>query len=238
VQDTKVDIVPSSHAPPLRADLPSLPKPSAGTRIRHLVVGQRQANITSLLGAALCVVAGICLAAGAPIAVAAVLFPLGALCDLADGFIARAAAPAEPSKAGSFIDSICDKVGEAALIGGMAVALHDYLFAVLALFAYIAGSLTSYTKAVAGEHGLEIVWPEARVYGRAVRVALLSAALLLGVFLPNQVHLIFVLGLCVLLVFNGATFAWRLNRAARCLTSEGENQLTRRQGSLNPKVKG
>lgn len=172
-----------------------------------------QVDLLSIFGAALCVGAGIALALGNDVT-AAVLFPLGALCDLFDGRLARMLSTriGEPRKFGAFLDSMCDKVGEAALFIGIVVAIEEKSILLLAAAAFAFASLTSYTKAVAGEHRIDISWPEARVAGRAGRAFLLSLLLVLSATLPGQRQEVYTLLLGTLLVFNSASFFWRLGR--------------------------
>jgi phosphatidylglycerophosphate synthase len=187
-------------------------------RIRQLTVGSWQANLTSIVGAAFCIGAGISLAFGGPILVAAILFPVGGLCDLADGAIARAANRDGCTNTGAFIDSMCDKIGEVALFLGIVIGIPDPTVTYLAATAFAFSSLASYAKAVAGEHRLGITWPEVRVFGRAGRVILLSAILFLEAFYGAQGYSIFAIGLGMLSIFNCASLLWRLKRVAGAST--------------------
>jgi phosphatidylglycerophosphate synthase len=218
--------VPGSHAPQLQGRYPA-PAPPAqveplgGDRSRSVGAQQWQANATSLLGSALCVGAGVSLAIDAPVVLAAALFSLGGLCDLADGMIARAVT-GRSSVTGALIDSVCDKVGEFGLLIGLALYVHeDPLILALLLLASGFGWLTSYAKPVAAELGLGIVWSEARVFGRAGRAVILSTTLL-AVALLGAADTAFALGFGVLLVFNSATFLWRLVRMAKRLDALNE----------------
>jgi phosphatidylglycerophosphate synthase len=203
-----------SHATELRARYEPQRKAASATRatrFKHVLVGQRQANFASLLGAAFCLAAGVSLSVGLSLLVAAVMFPLGGLCDLADGAIARAGSDGS-SKAGRFVDSMCDKVGEAALLVGLVLAIDDQLVVRVVVVAFTFGWLASYTKAVAGEHLLDADWPEARLFGRAGRVILLSATLLLAATFTGAQHQVFVMGFGALLMFNAASFVCRASR--------------------------
>jgi len=175
---------------------------------------QGVADLVSCIGAVMCVAAGIALAAGAPLVTAAVLFPLGASFDLADGKIARGSA-SRRREVGAFIDSICDKIGETGMALGLFVAAGSYTVDLLIAISYGLGSLTSYTKAFAGEHRLAIDWPEARRYGLAGRVILLSATLAAAVIAPQHEQTTLIIGLTALASFNLGTFIWRLTRVIR-----------------------
>lgn len=181
---------------------------------------QSHANLVSVAGALLCATAAALLAASAPLVLVAVLFSVGAACDLVDGRIARAATSGSPSQAGAFIDSMCDKVGEGSLLVGVVVAFAGEAVSPLAVSAYVLGWLTSYAKAAAGEQQIAIDWLEVRVYGRAVRALLVSATLFLAFLFADQESLVFILGFSVLLMFNSATLVWRLRRVGRALATQ------------------
>jgi phosphatidylglycerophosphate synthase len=188
---------------------------TAAIRGRELAVrGRRQANALSYVGASLCLAAGASLALGASLTVAAVLFPLGGLCDYADGLIARTSGSRDVAM-GAFIDSMCDKVGEAALLFGLFLLVHAEPTRVLVVAAYSLGALTSYTKAVAGEHALRLSWPEARKFGRAGRVILLSVTLAVAAIAGQAQHGPMTVGLAVLALFNASTLLWRISRVFR-----------------------
>ncbi|NLT06699.1 MAG: CDP-alcohol phosphatidyltransferase family protein [Solirubrobacterales bacterium] len=166
------------------------------------------ADRLSLLGAGLCLLAGGLLAAGGPLLPATALFLAGGACDVLDGMVARRSA-VHSSPYGAFVDSVCDKVGEAALLLGLLVAIDDQLAIGLLVAAYAVGTLSSYVKATATEHGIEIAWPEVRVFGRAGRVALLASTLTAAALTGAGA---LVAGFAVLLAFNAAALAWRLAR--------------------------
>jgi phosphatidylinositol phosphate synthase len=212
VEDVSGPTVPSLSAS-YRADAGSISGRLPATSTR-----QWQANATSIVGVLLCVSAAALLALGGPIYAAALLFPLGGLCDLVDGILARAAMKS-PTKVGAFIDSMCDKLGEVAILLGLAIFADSASVTFLALAALAFGFLTSYTKAVAGEHRIEIDWPEARTFGRAGRVILLSATLLLAAFAGDP-DVVFTVGLAFLVGFNCVTFVWRLMRVAGALAAD------------------
>jgi CDP-diacylglycerol--glycerol-3-phosphate 3-phosphatidyltransferase len=173
---------------------------------------RRLANLTSGLGAALCIAAGASLAAGLNIYAVAVLFSLGAICDLADGRIARSARRLQPSRSGAFIDSFCDKVGEAGIFVGLLAYLHEPVTQLLAAMAFAVGWLTSWAKAFAEAQQFDINWSDARILGRATRATLLSLTLFVSAVLSSNSYAVWIMGFIVLLVFNCTTLMSRLVR--------------------------
>jgi CDP-diacylglycerol--glycerol-3-phosphate 3-phosphatidyltransferase/CDP-diacylglycerol--inositol 3-phosphatidyltransferase len=69
--------------------------------------------------------------------------------DLIDGAMARKSGTS--STFGSFWDSTLDRIGDAAIFGGLALYFAEsgdsYLYLCLALFCLVAGNLTSYARA-------------------------------------------------------------------------------------------
>ena len=100
---------------------------------------------------------------------ALVFYPLGELfggtfvialfvfSDLIDGAMARKSG--RSSTFGSFWDSTLDRVGDAAIFGGLALYFADpgdsYLYLCLSLFCLVTGNLTSYARAKAESLGLD-----------------------------------------------------------------------------------
>jgi CDP-diacylglycerol--glycerol-3-phosphate 3-phosphatidyltransferase len=76
--------------------------------------------------------------------------------DLIDGTMARMTN--RSSKWGAFLDSTLDRLGDAAIFGGISVWYsgdgHDFLLASLALYCLVFGSITSYAKARAEGLGM------------------------------------------------------------------------------------
>src|SRR5690242_17029226 len=86
----------------------------------------------------------------------AVVFVVGSLLDILDGALARAGGKSTPF--GAFLDSTTDRVGEAAMLGAIALIFHryDHPVALALAFAGVAGSLlVSYTRARAEALGLK-----------------------------------------------------------------------------------
>ena len=79
------------------------------------------------------------------------------LTDMLDGVLARM--QGTTGKFGAFLDSTLDRVGDAAVFGGIAIWLvtggHSKLLAAVALFCLVAGSLVSYARARAEGLGIK-----------------------------------------------------------------------------------
>src|SRR3954453_1349520 len=77
--------------------------------------------------------------------------------DMIDGAMARKSG--RTSTFGSFWDSTLDRIGDAAIFGGLALYFarsgDSYLYLCLSLFCLVAGSLTSYARAKAESLGLD-----------------------------------------------------------------------------------
>ncbi len=77
--------------------------------------------------------------------------------DLIDGYMARTLGTS--SKWGAFLDSTLDRIGDAAIFGGIAIWLFqdgdDRLLAYVALWCLVAGSVTSYARAKAESLGMQ-----------------------------------------------------------------------------------
>lgn len=128
-----------------------------------------------------------------------VLYPLGelwwgsvligvcAFTDLLDGNMARQAGRSSPW--GAFLDSSMDRVGDAAIFGGLILFFagrgDDLVDAYLALLCLVLGFVTSYVKARAESLGLRC---EGGIAERADRlVVILVATGFVGLFLPMWV---------------------------------------------------
>ena len=139
-------------------------------------------NGITLLGFAVCVVSA-CLVAYEWLVWGGVVFLAGGILDLFDGALARLTGKATPF--GALLDSVFDRLGEAALFVGLGVyilradASEDYraYFLIALLLALIFSQGVSYLRA-RGE-GLG-VFTRAGVMTRTERVILLGAALLLS----------------------------------------------------------
>lgn len=125
-----------------------------------------------------------------------VLYPLGhlfwgsfvmgifAFTDLLDGNMARQAGSSSPW--GAFLDSSMDRIGDAAIFGGLILFFagrgDDFVNAYLALVCLVLGFVTSYVKARAESLGMRC---EGGIAERADRmVVILVTTGLVGLFLP------------------------------------------------------
>jgi len=107
-----------------------------------------------------------------------VVFVLGSLLDILDGALARAGGKGTPF--GAFLDSTIDRVGEAFMLGAIALVFmrHGEEWAVAIAFAAVVGSfLVSYTRARAEAMGLR---GDVGLGSRAERVAVIGVGLGLG----------------------------------------------------------
>lgn len=180
------------------------------------------ADIASILGAGLCIASGALLATAGAFFWAGVLLLAGAVCDLIDGALARRA-PVRPI--GAFLDSICDKVGDAAIFCGLVIAVDDRLALCLLVVSYALGSLVSYVKAAAGEHGIHVTWLAIRFFGRGGRVAVLVITLLLAGTSPMFGALFWLtVGSATLLAFNVITLAGRLKQVVEAVRLMPQNE--------------
>jgi CDP-diacylglycerol--glycerol-3-phosphate 3-phosphatidyltransferase len=104
-----------------------------------------------------------------------IVFVIGSLLDILDGALARAGGKATPF--GAFLDSTTDRIGEAFMLGAIAVAFYrdGNEVAFLFTFAALAGSfLVSYTRSKAETLGLK---GDVGIGSRAERVVVISIGL-------------------------------------------------------------
>jgi CDP-diacylglycerol--glycerol-3-phosphate 3-phosphatidyltransferase len=108
----------------------------------------------------------------------AAIFVLGSVLDILDGALARAGGKA--STFGAFLDSTTDRIGEAFMLGAIAVVFYRGAneTAFLFTFAALAGSfLVSYTRSKAETLGLK---GDVGIGSRAERVVVITAGLVLA----------------------------------------------------------
>ena len=122
----------------------------------------------------------------------AALFVVGSVLDILDGALARTRGGG--SAFGGFIDSTVDRIGEAFMLGAVALVLMraEYEWAVALTFAALAGSfLVSYTRARAEALGLR---GDFGLGSRAERVVVITAGLVLAplhdLVLPGAIALL------------------------------------------------
>jgi CDP-diacylglycerol--glycerol-3-phosphate 3-phosphatidyltransferase len=107
-----------------------------------------------------------------------IVFAIGSILDILDGALARAGGKATPF--GAFLDSTTDRIGEAFMLGAIAVAFFrdGNETAFLFTFAALAGSfLVSYTRSKAETLGLK---GDVGIGSRAERVVVICVGLALA----------------------------------------------------------
>jgi CDP-diacylglycerol--glycerol-3-phosphate 3-phosphatidyltransferase len=108
----------------------------------------------------------------------AAVFVVGSILDILDGALARRSGKGTPF--GAFLDSTTDRVGEAFMLGAIALVFHrdGNEIALAFAFAAVAGSLlVSYTRARAEALGLK---GDVGIGSRAERVVVITAGLVLA----------------------------------------------------------
>jgi CDP-diacylglycerol---glycerol-3-phosphate 3-phosphatidyltransferase len=120
----------------------------------------------------------------------AATFVVGSILDILDGALARRSGKGTPF--GAFLDSTTDRIGEAFMLGAIALVFHrDGNEVALAFaFAAVAGSLlVSYTRARAEALGLK---GDVGIGSRAERVVVITAGLVLAPWgvLPWAIYLL------------------------------------------------
>jgi CDP-diacylglycerol---glycerol-3-phosphate 3-phosphatidyltransferase len=128
------------------------------------------------------------------------------LADMLDGALARV--QGSSGLFGAFLDSTLDRVGDAAIFGGIAIWLatggHQRVLAGVALFCLVAGGLVSYAKARAQGLGLRC---DVGIAERTERLILgLVAIGLSGLGVPYVLSA----GLWILAVLSAVTFGQRV----------------------------
>jgi CDP-diacylglycerol--glycerol-3-phosphate 3-phosphatidyltransferase/CDP-diacylglycerol--inositol 3-phosphatidyltransferase len=132
--------------------------------------------------------------------------------DLVDGAMARKSG--RSSTFGSFWDSTLDRVGDAAIFGGLALYFagpgDSYLYLCLSLFCLVSGNLTSYARAKAESLGLDA---KGGIAERADRlVAILAMTGLSGLF---DLPILMELALWVLAAASAYTVVFRVLKVRR-----------------------
>ena len=132
--------------------------------------------------------------------------------DLLDGTMARTSG--RVSKFGAFWDSTLDRIGDAAIFGGLALYFaasgDSYLYLCLSLFCLVAGNLTSYARAKAESLGLDA---KGGIAERSDRLVLILAVTGLGALF--DVPLLLELGLWVLAAASAYTVVFRILKVRR-----------------------
>ena len=132
--------------------------------------------------------------------------------DMIDGAMARKSGTS--STFGSFWDSTLDRIGDAAIFGGLALYFADsgdsYLYLCLSLFCLVAGNLTSYARAKAESLGLDA---KGGIAERSDRLVLILAVTGLGALFDLPILL--ELGLWVLAAASAYTVVFRILKVRR-----------------------
>ena len=186
-------------------------------------------NAITVLGFSISLAAAILVGAGFLVAGGAV-FLAGSLLDLMDGAVARLTG--RVTKFGALLDSVMDRLGEAAILMGMAVygLRSDHggdrlLFFIVILFlALVTSQTVSYLRARGESLGIAT---KTGFMTRPERVVLLSLGLILGLR-PLEIILIVIASVSVLTIFQRAYHIWR----ALGLTSEGNQGVDNRADPL------
>lgn len=171
----------------------------------------RVVDALTVSGAALCCLAAILAALHVSFGLVGMLFLVGSAVDAIDGRLARAAT-SQARPRGAFLDATCDKIGEGAMLVGVALRSSDVILLRVVLLAAVLGLLTSYCKTLANELGISANWHYARVWGRTFRVLILGVGLVLTEISRADGGLL--LTLLALALFNAVTLFERLARVA------------------------
>jgi CDP-diacylglycerol---glycerol-3-phosphate 3-phosphatidyltransferase len=139
------------------------------------------------------------------------------LADMLDGVLARI--QGSTGTFGAFLDSTLDRVGDAAVFGGIAIWLvtggHSRLLAGVALFCLVMGLLVSYTRARAEGLGIRC---DVGIAERTERLLIgLVAIGLSGLGVPYVLSI----GLWIVAVLSAITFGQRVYAVRRATTSNG-----------------
>jgi CDP-diacylglycerol---glycerol-3-phosphate 3-phosphatidyltransferase len=162
------------------------------------------ANVLTVTGLAVTLVGVGVIVAGAP-RWGAVIVAVGVLADMFDGAVARVRGTAGPF--GAFVDSVTDRVSDAALLGAAAwLVRDDALTFFVALCALAGAQLTSYIRAKAEAVGWHAT---VGIFERAERVVILVLAFFLGL-VPYALWL-----LAVGALITVAQRLWVVRRQAR-----------------------
>jgi CDP-diacylglycerol--glycerol-3-phosphate 3-phosphatidyltransferase/CDP-diacylglycerol--inositol 3-phosphatidyltransferase len=132
--------------------------------------------------------------------------------DMIDGAMARKSGTS--STFGSFWDSTLDRIGDAAIFGGLALYFAEsgdsYLYLCLSLFCLVAGNLTSYARAKAESLGLDA---RGGIAERSDRLVLILAAT--GLSALFDLPILLELGLWVLAAASAYTVVFRILKVRR-----------------------
>jgi CDP-diacylglycerol--glycerol-3-phosphate 3-phosphatidyltransferase len=182
-------------------------------------------------------VLGVVMAAGAAVAIGngafragLLLLVLTALPDVLDGAVAKASGTASPR--GAFFDSVCDRVADGLLLGGVAWYLADTdpgRIVLLPFAIYVASAVVSYERAKADALGYDA---RGGLMERAERLALLAIGLLFGELLVPILWLM--LALTTFTAGQRFVKVWRQASAELAPRPERARRRTRRSPRPRP----
>lgn len=140
------------------------------------------------------------------------------LADMLDGVLARL--QGSTGTFGAFLDSTLDRVGDAAVFGGLAIWFvsggHNRLLAAVSLFCLVAGLLVSYARARAEGLGIKA---DVGIAERTERLLIgLVATGLSGLGVPYVLSI----GLWIVAVLSAITFGQRVYAVRKATTSGGQ----------------
>ncbi|MBU1671179.1 MAG: CDP-alcohol phosphatidyltransferase family protein [Actinobacteria bacterium] len=167
-------------------------------------------NLITILGMALAIVSGYLLATGY-VPLAAVFFTLSGILDLVDGYVAKKMDMV--SVFGSFLDSVSDRVSDAAIYTGLMVYYlkrAEGMYVGVALAVFLVSFLISYVRARA--EALDVTC-RAGLMSRPVRMLLLAA----GLFFNGLSPWVLKVTLWILLVMLAETLVSRLVEVWRAM---------------------
>ena len=149
--------------------------------------------------------------------------------DMIDGYMARTSG--QVSLFGSFLDSTLDRIGDAAIFGGLAMYYvgpgDDTAWAALAIYCLAMGSVTSYARAKAESLGMQAKVGIAERADRLVAILMVTglADLLRLLGVDDRVMWLIPIGLTLLAVASTITVAQRIyvvHLQSRELTASAE----------------
>jgi CDP-diacylglycerol---glycerol-3-phosphate 3-phosphatidyltransferase len=149
--------------------------------------------------------------------------------DMIDGYMARTSG--QVSLFGSFLDSTLDRIGDAAIFGGLAMYYvgpgDDTGWAALAIYCLAMGSVTSYARAKAESLGMQAKVGIAERADRLVAILVVTglADLLRLLGVDDRVMCLIPIGLSLLAVASTITVAQRIyvvHLQSRELTANAE----------------
>jgi CDP-diacylglycerol--glycerol-3-phosphate 3-phosphatidyltransferase len=152
------------------------------------------------------------------------------LSDMLDGVLARI--QGSTGTFGAFLDSTLDRVGDAAVFGGLAIWFvsggHNRLLAAVSLFCLVAGLLVSYARARAEGLGIKA---DVGIAERTERLLIgLVATGLSGLGVPYVLPI----GLWSVAVLSAITFGQRVYAVRKATTSGGQSLGGQARGGTGP----